>query len=102
LRHHDCFATGKFFQLAEGDDARPALSICRAEWEEKYPKWKWRDPTITAWRAEESDDPKPVDAKTTQELADEAIEAAAKAQEHADRLAKEAEIAKTRAKFRNV
>jgi hypothetical protein len=80
----------------------PPLLVCRAEWEKKYPKWKWRDTKITAWRAEESDDPKPLETMTPQEKAEAAEEAAAKAQEHANKLAKEAEIAKTRAKFRTV
>jgi hypothetical protein len=84
----------------------PPLSVCRAEWEKRFPKWQWRDNTITEWRAEESDDPEVEeaddDSMTPKQRAEAAEEAAAKAQEHADRLAKEAEIAKARAKFRAV
>jgi uncharacterized protein DUF5906/DNA primase RepB-like protein len=34
----------------------PPLLECRAEWEKRYPGWKWRDAEITEWRAEEADD----------------------------------------------
>jgi hypothetical protein len=71
----------------------PPLLVCRAEWEKRFPKWRWRDPAITAWRAEDADDP-------PQEKAEAAAEAAAKAQEHANQLAREAEIAKNRAQIR--
>ena len=31
----------------------PPLTKCRAEWEKRYPGWKWRNPEITEWQAEE-------------------------------------------------
>jgi hypothetical protein len=34
----------------------PPLSECRAAWEKQHPDWKWRDPEITEWRPEDSDD----------------------------------------------
>jgi hypothetical protein len=34
----------------------PSLSDCRAEWEKRYPGWKWRDAEITKWRPEDADD----------------------------------------------
>ena len=34
----------------------PPLVDCRAAWAKRYPDWKWRNPEITEWHAEESDD----------------------------------------------
>ena len=34
----------------------PPLPECRAEWEKRYPGWKWRDAEITEWRPEDADD----------------------------------------------
>ncbi len=34
----------------------PPLLQCRAEWEKRYPGWKWRDAEITEWRPEDEDD----------------------------------------------
>jgi hypothetical protein len=34
----------------------PPLFQCRAEWEKRFPDWKWRDAEIAEWRAEEADD----------------------------------------------
>ena len=33
----------------------PPLLDCRAAWAKRYPDWKWRNPEITEWHAEESD-----------------------------------------------
>ena len=32
----------------------PPLPKCRADWEKRYPGWKWRSPEITEWQPEES------------------------------------------------
>jgi hypothetical protein len=34
----------------------PPLLECRAEWEKRYPSYKWRNPEITEWRAEDEAD----------------------------------------------
>ena len=34
----------------------PPLKECRAAWEARYPDWKWRNPEISEWQAEEGDD----------------------------------------------
>ena len=34
----------------------PPLLDCRRKWRERSPGWKWRNPKITEWCAEESDD----------------------------------------------
>jgi hypothetical protein len=34
----------------------PPLQECRAKWEKRYPGWNWRNPEITEWRPEESDE----------------------------------------------
>ncbi|MCP2214243.1 hypothetical protein AB7M42_008796 [Bradyrhizobium diazoefficiens] len=39
----------------------PPLEKARAEWIERYPGWKWRNPDITEWRADESDDVEDID-----------------------------------------
>ena len=31
----------------------PPLRDCRAEWEKRYPGWKWRNPTLTEWQPED-------------------------------------------------
>jgi hypothetical protein len=31
----------------------PSLRDCRAEWEKRYPGWKWRNPTLTEWQPED-------------------------------------------------
>ena len=36
--------------------AFPLLTKCRTAWEARYPNWKWRNPEIAEWKAEESDD----------------------------------------------
>ena len=33
----------------------PPLPECRAAWAKRYPGWKWRNPELTEWHAEESD-----------------------------------------------
>ena len=33
----------------------PPLVDCRAAWAKRYPDWKWRNPELTEWHAEESD-----------------------------------------------
>ena len=73
----------------------PPLLVCRAEWEKRFPNWKWRDTKITEWRFEESDDP----TMTLQQKAEEAEEEAVKANERAERLTK---MAERDAKFRMV
>ncbi len=34
----------------------PPLPECRAAWIKRYPDWKWRNPEIMEWHAEETDD----------------------------------------------
>ena len=31
----------------------PPLRDCRAEWEKRYPGWKWRNPTLKEWQPED-------------------------------------------------
>ena len=31
----------------------PPLRDCRAEWEKRYPGWKWRNPDLTEWQPED-------------------------------------------------
>jgi len=33
----------------------PPLVDCRAAWAKRYPDWKWRNPELAEWHAEESD-----------------------------------------------
>ena len=34
----------------------PPLPDCRIAWEARYPGWKWRNPDLTEWQAEELGD----------------------------------------------
>jgi hypothetical protein len=34
----------------------PELSECRKTWEERFPRWKWRNPELTNWQAAEADE----------------------------------------------
>jgi hypothetical protein len=85
----------------------PALLICRAKWEERFPNWPWRNTGLTQWQAEEENDnetnsPPEVgfeytDASPKEEVR-QANEDAAKAIERAKRLVKVAKITRERAK----
>jgi hypothetical protein len=78
----------------------PPLLECRKKWKERFPNWVWRDNTITEWRAEEADDPVPEPNMTPEEVVNAAADAAAKAQEQADRLTTAAETARARLKYK--
>ena len=43
----------------------PDLLEARAAWAERFPGWKWRDPTITAWGSRDESDP--IDSPTDDE-----------------------------------
>jgi hypothetical protein len=34
----------------------PELTDCRKKWEERFPGWRWRNPKLKTWQAEEADD----------------------------------------------
>ena len=34
----------------------PLLTKCRTAWEARYPNWKWRNPEIAEWKAEDGDE----------------------------------------------
>jgi hypothetical protein len=34
----------------------PELTECRKKWEERFPGWKWRNPNLKEWQAEDADD----------------------------------------------
>jgi Primase C terminal 2 (PriCT-2) len=74
----------------------PDLMACRSEWVKRFPGWPWRDAALAEWRPEEDVRPE----AETEMTCEEKVNAAAKAQEVADRLAKVAELAKIDAKFR--
>jgi hypothetical protein len=79
----------------------PPLLECRIEWERHFPKWKWRDTTITEWRAEDADDPVVETVKPTttpEEKVEAAADAAARAYAHAETLFAKAEEANREAK----
>ena len=43
----------------------PPLLKCRKDWETRFPDWKWRNPTITEWRPEETSFETQEDVDTT-------------------------------------
>jgi hypothetical protein len=75
----------------------PDLMACRSGWERRFPGWPWRNATMTEWRPEEDVDPE----AETEMTCEDKMNAAAKAQAHADRLFKEVEVAQDRAKYRS-
>jgi hypothetical protein len=66
LKNFSDHKLGKHLTAMGGDNSKkvlrkqgwsfPQLLECRAAWEKRYPKWKWRNTEIAAWQAEESDD----------------------------------------------
>ena len=49
----------------------PPLQKCRAEWEKRYSGYEWRNPQITEWQPEESDETEAMgEAPKSRELAE--------------------------------
>jgi hypothetical protein len=107
LRQHGCVPSRP---LRHHGWTFPALLVCRAKWEERFPNWPWRNTGLTKWQAEEENDnetnsPPEVgfeytDASPKEEVR-QANEDAAKAMERAKRLVKVAKITRERAKIHN-